>query len=44
VAFFIYENTWQLVRLTSDVKKIPGVDKVMWPEEVYAFNIDKKKK
>ena len=43
VAFFIYKNAQQLLKLTSDVKKIQGVDKVMWSEEVYSISIDKKK-
>jgi Lrp/AsnC family transcriptional regulator for asnA, asnC and gidA len=41
VGFFIYRNTQQLLKLTSDVKKISGVDKVMWSEEVYSIKIDK---
>ena len=41
VGFFIYRNTQQLLNLTSDVKKITGVDKVMWSEEVYSIKIDK---
>ena len=41
VGFFIYRNTQQLLKLTSDVKKISGVDRVMWSEEVYSIKIDK---
>jgi DNA-binding Lrp family transcriptional regulator len=41
VGFFIYRNTQQLLKLTSDVKKITGVDRVMWSEEVYSIKIDK---
>lgn len=41
VGFFIYRNTQQLLNLTSDVKKITGVERVMWSEEVYSIKIDK---
>ena len=41
VGFFIYRNTWQLLKMTSDVKKVPGVEKIMWSEEVYSIPIDK---
>jgi len=41
VGFFIYRNTRQLLKMTSDVKEIPGVEKVMWSEEVYSLPIDK---
>jgi hypothetical protein len=27
--------------MTSDVKEVPGVEKVMWSEEVYSLPIDK---
>jgi DNA-binding Lrp family transcriptional regulator len=43
VGFFIYRNTKQLLKMTTDVKQIPGVDKVMWSEEVYSFHVDKSK-
>ena len=43
VGFFIYRNTKQLLKMTTDVKQIPGVEKVMWSEEVYSFHIDKSK-
>jgi hypothetical protein len=29
--------------MTTDVKQIPGVEKVMWSEEVYSIKIDKSK-
>jgi hypothetical protein len=29
--------------MTTDVKQLPGVDKVMWSEEVYSINVDKSK-
>ena len=41
VGFFIYRNTRQLLKMTSDVKEVPGVEKVMWSEEVYSLPIDK---
>ena len=41
VGFFIYRNTWQLLKMTSDVKKVLGVEKIMWSEEVYSIPIDK---
>ena len=41
VGFFIYRDTRQLLKMTSDVKKVLGVDKVMWSEEVYSIPIDK---
>jgi Lrp/AsnC family transcriptional regulator for asnA, asnC and gidA len=37
VGFFIYRNTRQLLKMTADVKKIQGVDRVMWSEEVYSI-------
>jgi Lrp/AsnC family transcriptional regulator for asnA, asnC and gidA len=43
VGFFIYRNTRQLLKMTTDVKQIPGVDKVMWSEEVYSIHVDKSK-
>jgi hypothetical protein len=43
VGFFIYRNTKQLLKMTTDVKQLPGVDKVMWSEEVYSINVDKSK-
>ena len=43
VGFFIYRNTKQLLKMTTDLKQIPGVEKVMWSEEVYSFHIDKSK-
>jgi Lrp/AsnC family transcriptional regulator, regulator for asnA, asnC and gidA len=43
VGFFIYRTTKQLLRMTTDVKQIPGVEKVMWSEEVYSIKIDKSK-
>jgi Lrp/AsnC family transcriptional regulator for asnA, asnC and gidA len=43
VGFFIYRNTRQLLKMTTDVKRIPGVDKVMWSEEVYSIHVDKSK-
>jgi hypothetical protein len=43
VGFFIYRNTRQLLKMTSDVKEVPGVEKVMWSEEVYSLPIDKSK-
>ena len=42
VAFFIYRSTEQLLKLTSDVKRIPGVERVMWSEEVFSIAVDKK--
>jgi Lrp/AsnC family transcriptional regulator, regulator for asnA, asnC and gidA len=41
VGFFIYRNTKQLLKMTTDVKQIQGVEKVMWSEEVYSIRIDK---
>jgi DNA-binding Lrp family transcriptional regulator len=41
VGFFIYRNTRQLLKMTTDVKLIQGVEKVMWSEEVYSINVDK---
>jgi Lrp/AsnC family transcriptional regulator for asnA, asnC and gidA len=41
VGFFIYRNTKQLLKMTTDVKQLQGVDKVMWSEEVYSIRIDK---
>jgi hypothetical protein len=29
--------------MTTDVKQIPGVDTVMWSEEVYSIHVDKSK-
>jgi DNA-binding Lrp family transcriptional regulator len=43
VGFFIYRTTKQLLKMTTDVKQIPGVEKVMWSEEVYSIKIDKSK-
>jgi Lrp/AsnC family transcriptional regulator for asnA, asnC and gidA len=43
VGFFVYRNTKQLLKMTTDVKQLPGVDKVMWSEEVYSINVDKSK-
>lgn len=44
VGFFIYRNTGQLLKMTTEVKKIPGVEKVMWSEEVYSIPIVKSPK
>jgi Lrp/AsnC family transcriptional regulator for asnA, asnC and gidA len=41
VGFFIYRNTRQLLKMTTDVKQIEGVEKVMWSEEVYSIKVDK---
>jgi Lrp/AsnC family transcriptional regulator for asnA, asnC and gidA len=41
VGFFIYRNTKQLLKMTTDVKQIQGVEKVMWSEEVYSIKVDK---
>jgi Lrp/AsnC family transcriptional regulator, regulator for asnA, asnC and gidA len=41
VGFFIYRDTKQLLKMTTDVKQIPGVEKVMWSEEVYSILVDK---
>jgi Lrp/AsnC family transcriptional regulator, regulator for asnA, asnC and gidA len=41
VGFFIYRNTKQLLKMTTDVKQIEGVEKVMWSEEVYSIKVDK---
>jgi Lrp/AsnC family transcriptional regulator for asnA, asnC and gidA len=43
VGFFIYRNTKQLLKMTTDVKQLAGVDKVMWSEEVYSINVDRSK-
>jgi Lrp/AsnC family transcriptional regulator for asnA, asnC and gidA len=37
VGFFIYKNTRQLLKMTANVKKVQGVDRVMWSEEVYSI-------
>jgi len=41
VGFFIYRNTKQLLKMTTDVKQIQGVENVMWSEEVYSIKVDK---
>jgi Lrp/AsnC family transcriptional regulator for asnA, asnC and gidA len=41
VGFFIYRNTKQLLKMTTDVKQMQGVDKVMWSEEVYSIKVEK---
>ena len=41
VGFFIYRNTQQLLKMTTDVKRISGVEKVMWSEEVYSIPVKK---
>jgi DNA-binding Lrp family transcriptional regulator len=35
VALFIYKNSKQLLDIIAETKKIPGVSKVLWSEEVY---------
>ena len=39
VALFIYKDSKQLLDMISDAKKIDGVDKVLWSEEVYFIKI-----
>ena len=37
IGFFLYKNTEQVLGLIDEVKKMEGVDSVVWSEEVYTF-------
>ena len=37
VADFVYRDSEQIVDMVSSIKKIEGVDRTVWSEEVYAF-------
>ena len=37
IGFFLYKNTEQVLRLIDEVKKLEGIDNVVWSEEVYTF-------
>ena len=37
VADFVYRDSEQIVDIVSSIKKIEGVDRTVWSEEVYAF-------
>lgn len=43
VALFVYKNSKQLLDTISESKKIPGVERVLWSEEVYFIKINESK-
>jgi DNA-binding Lrp family transcriptional regulator len=42
VADFIYRDSEQIIDIVSSIKKIEGVEKTVWSEEVYALPINQK--
>jgi Lrp/AsnC family transcriptional regulator for asnA, asnC and gidA len=43
VALFVYKNSKQLLDTISESKKITGVDRVLWSEEVYFIKMNENK-
>jgi Lrp/AsnC family transcriptional regulator, regulator for asnA, asnC and gidA len=43
VALFVYKNSKQLLDTISECKKIPGVERVLWSEEVYFIKMNESK-
>lgn len=43
VALFVYKNSKQLLDTISESKKIPGVERVLWSEEVYFIKMNESK-
>ena len=43
VALFVYKNSKQLLDTISESKKIPGVERVLWSEEVYFIKMNEGK-
>lgn len=43
VALFVYKNSKQLLDTISESKKITGVDRVLWSEEVYFIKMNESK-
>lgn len=43
VALFVYKNSKQLLDTISESKKIPGVERVLWSEEVYLIKMNESK-
>jgi hypothetical protein len=43
VALFIYKDTGQLLRTINEAKKIKGVERVLWSEEIYFIKMNENK-
>ena len=43
VALFVYKNSKQLLDTITESKKIPGVERVLWSEEVYFIKMNESK-
>jgi DNA-binding Lrp family transcriptional regulator len=41
LGLFLYKNTKQLMGLVSEVKRIEGIEKIAWSEEVYTLPLSK---
>jgi DNA-binding Lrp family transcriptional regulator len=42
VADFVYRDSEQIIDIVSSIKRLEGVEKAVWSEEVYAFPINQK--
>jgi DNA-binding Lrp family transcriptional regulator len=40
VADFVYQDSEQIMNIVSSIKKLEGVEKAVWSEEVYALHIN----
>jgi hypothetical protein len=40
VADFVYQNSEQIIDIASSIKRLQGVEKAVWSEEVYVLPIN----